>query len=463
MIFLEKFFSVKEKGSDIKTEILAGITTYLTMAYIIILQPLILSGKMFGMETGMNFGGIMFATCVASAFATFIMGIYANYPVALAPGMGENLFFVLAVMPVVAKSGIENVWQTSLGIVFISGVLFLLLTVLKMRKVIVDAISPSMKSAIAVGIGLFIAFIGLKNAQIIVGDRGTFVSLTKSLYSFNVLLFITGLIVTSVLHTRKVKGSILIGILFSAFLCIAAGISGKYFDIKILKEVTRHFDFNFGNVFFKMPDNPFGVSFKLDVFSALNISFIHIIIILLFMDVFDTLGTFIGVAGQLDEIKDNKIPRIEKAMLADSVGTVAGALLGTSTVTSFIESSAGIEQGGRTGLTAVVAGVLLLLSLIFYPFVKFISGFPAITAPALVIVGSMMIKNVRKIDWDDYSEAIPSFLVILGIPLSFSISDGLSMGIIIYPIIKFLAGKSKDIGMIHWALSLIFVLRYILI
>ncbi len=462
MNFLESYFKLNKNSTSIKTEIIAGLTTFLTMSYIILLQPLILSGKIFGKPTGMDFGGVMFATCLSAGITTIIMGLYANYPVALAPGMGENFFFAVTVIPFVISQGIEKSWQTALGIVFISGILFFIITLLNLREKVVDAISSDMKNAIAVGIGIFIAFIGLHNAGIIVGNPGTLVSLNHNFNSPEIYIFFAGLIITAGLHSRKIKGAIILGIVFSALLCFLGGIAGRIYNLPFLQSLAEKIKFDGHFSLLNFPKNAFSTVFKLDIMSALKPSFLHLILVLLFMDIFDTLGTFIGVAEQMNVVKDNKIPRIKKAMFTDAFGTVFGSLLGTSTVTSYIESSAGIEEGGKTGLTAVIVGLLFIVSLFFYPIVNFLSSFPIITSPALVIVGSMMIGNVSKINWKDYSESIPAFMVIIGIPLSFSISDGLALGLIIYPFIKYLAGKRSELNLFHWGLSLVFIARYVL-
>ncbi|MBN1521963.1 MAG: NCS2 family permease [Candidatus Aureabacteria bacterium] len=462
MDFLEKRFHLSKNNTTVRTEIVAGITTFLTMAYIIILQPLVLTGRLNLMETGMDFGAVAFATCVSAALATLIMGLHANYPIAQAPGMGENFFFVLTVIPAVAAAGVKDPWKVSLGIVFVSGILFLLITLFNLREVVINAISPSMKNAIAVGIGLFIAFIGLQNARIVVDSPGTLLSLTKDFASPEILVFLFGLIVTSVLHVRRVKGSILIGILSSTALCLVAGGLSRIVPVGYLKLFADKVTVPEGFFFLSLPPNPAQTFLKMDVLGALRLSFVPLIIVFLFMDVFDTIGTFIGVAEHMGVVKDNKIPRIKKALLSDAVGTAVGAVFGTSTVTSYIESSTGVEQGGRTGLTAVTVSALFVLALFFEPVIKIIAQFPPITAPALVIVGAMMIKNVSKVDWHDYTEAIPSFLILLAIPLTYSISDGLAFGLVLYPVIKLFSGKGREINWVSYLLAVLFVARYLM-
>lgn len=446
---LERLFKLTENKTSIRTEILAGITTFMTLAYIIFVQPAVLSGKMGG-NPGMDFGAVMAATCLAGALATLIMGLYANYPIAQAPGMGENFFFVFTVIPaaalVISSNGLQNTtpWQIALGVVFIAGVLFLILSLLKVREAIINSISPSLKNGIAVGIGLFIAFIGLKNAGIVVANPGTLVSLTGNIASNNILVFGVGFIVMAVLHSRKVRGFILWGLFTGLLLSLA------------LKKVVY-------TGVFSTPPSMAPTFLKMDIVHALALQLWPLIIVFLFMDVFDTLGTIIGVSEQAGFIKDNKLPRAGKALLSDAVGTVAGAAMGTSTVTSYIESATGVEHGGRTGLTSVATAACFLLALFFKPLVSMVAEFPPITAPALVLVGTMMFKNVVKINWKDYTESIPAFLIIGGIPLTFSIADGLAFGMICYPIIKLLTGRGREASALSYIIGLIFLLRYLFI
>ena len=458
---LAKFFGFREQGTTLKIEIGAGITTFMTLAYIIFVQPQVLSGKMFGFDTGMDFGALMVATCLAGALATLIMGLYANYPIAQAPGMGENFFFVFTVIPaaaaLISAEGWQNTspWQVALGVVFVSGVLFLILSLLKARLAIIDAISPSLKNAIAVGIGLFIAFIGLQNAGIIVTaasivktpqgpilSPGTLVKLTSTLITKDILIFGVGLLVIAVLRARRFRGAFLGGIFAGLILSLLLG--------KV----------QFTGIF--SPPPPISPTFlKMDIAHALSLSLWPLIIVFLFMDMFDTVGTLIGVSEQAGFIKNNKLPRAQKALVSDAVGTVAGAMMGTSTVTSFIESAAGVAHGGRTGFTSVVTAICFLLALFFSPLVKMVAGHPVITAPALVIVGAMMIQNVIKINWKDYTECIPAFLVIIGIPLSYSIADGIAWGFISYPLIKLFSGRYREVSWLVYLVGALFILRYI--
>jgi adenine/guanine/hypoxanthine permease len=441
---IEKFFKIRESGSSIKTELLGGLTTFLTMAYIIFVNAGILSTDFAGNPTGLSFEAAMLATCLAAAVATILMGLIANYPIAQAPGMGENFFFVTVVMALSA-AGVQDSWRVALGIVFISGVIFLILSLFRFRKLFIDAVSPSMKNGIAVGIGLFIAFIGLKNAGVIqIGDG--VIHMNHVIFDRenpDVLIFFIGLFIMAALSARKIRGSILIGIIASTIVAIIWG--------------KAHLK---GEMFRLPNDHAF---FALDIKAAFSLKWIGFIVVFLFMDLFDTVGTLIGVGEQAGFIKDNKLPRANQALISDAAGTVVGALSGTSTVTSFIESAVGVEYGARTGLANMATGILFLLALFLTPIASMIGSYPPITAPALVIVGSMMISNVRKIDWNDYSESIPAFLAIIGIPLSFSIADGLALAFISYPIVKLMSGKGKKVSWIIYVLAVLLILRYLYI
>ncbi|MDP3981856.1 MAG: NCS2 family permease, partial [Chlamydiota bacterium] len=441
--WLEKQFHLSDNKTNIKTEIVAGLTTFLTMAYIIFIQPTVLATDFIGKPTGIDFGSVILATCLASALTTIFMGLYANYPIALAPGMGENFFFVSVIMSLTAF-GKENAWQIALGIVFISGIIFLILSILPFRETLINAISPSLKNAIATGIGLFIAFIGLRNGGLIIGKAGTLVGLNNNFLCPEVAVFFFGLITTSVLYILRVKGPIILGIVAGYLMAIALG--------------KAHLSAIFG-----FPTIETYTLFKMDIRGALNLVCLPYIIVFVFMDVFDTTGTLIGVSEQAGFIKDNTLPRANKALVVDSAGTILGACLGTSTITSYIESATGVAQGGRTGLTSIVTGLLFILALCCGPLISSIGQYTPITAPALVIVGILMIQNVKKIDWHDYSEAIPSFMIMIGIPFSYSIADGLSLGFICYPIIKLLSGKGKQIHPFMYVLALILIGYFICI
>lgn len=447
------------------------------MAYIIVVQPMVLSGRMFGFDTGMDFGAVMAATCISAALATAIMGIYARYPIAQAPGMGENFFFVFSVLPAAAAAGLSNSWQVGLGVVFLSGMLFLVISLLGFRKIIINAVSPSMKNAMAVGIGIFIAFIGLQNAGIIVSaatiastpdgpviSGGTLVKLNPSLISADLIVFAAGLLITTTLYARKIRGSIILGIagatLLTVILKLIADLGSEWaflVNSRLIKEFT------FSSNIFSLPPSIGPTLFKMDIAGALSLSMIPFIIIFLFMDTFDTIGTLIGVSEQAGFIKDNKLPRANKAFMSDAIGTVAGACAGTTTVTSFIESAAGVEQGGRTGLTSITVSVFFLLALFLSPLVTMIGSYTTITAPALIVVGSMMIRNVLKIEWNDFSESIPCFLIISGIPLTYSIADGLTMGFVSYPFIKLLSGKGKDVNWFMYILAILLILYFVFV
>ena len=448
---LERFFRLSENQTSVRTELLAGVTTFLTMAYIIFVQPAVLSGAMFGKPTGMDFGAVTTATCLSAALATAIMAFYARYPIAQAPGMGENFFFVFSAIPAAAAAGFANAWEVALGAVFISGVLFLILSLVGLRELIFNAVSPSLKNGIAAGIGLFIAFIGLQNAGLILKDPGTAVKMNAHFASPDLMVFFAGLLLTAVLHARRVRGSILWGIVGATALAV------------VFKLVWPQMQLQFAKGIIASPPSLAPTFLQMDLAHALSPKMLPFIFVFLFMLVFDAIGTLIGVCEQAGFIKDNKLPRAKQAMLSDAVGTVAGAALGTSTVTSFIESAAGVEQGGRTGLTGLVVAGLFLLALFFSPVIAMVGSYPPITAPALVIVGAMMIQNVTKIDWKDYSESIPAFLTLIGIPLSYSIADGLALGFISYPIIKLFSGKGRGVGWLTYVLALILIAYFVLI
>jgi AGZA family xanthine/uracil permease-like MFS transporter len=458
MSFIDKTFRLAEHGTNVRTELLAGLTTFLTMAYIIFLQPAILSGSLYGTNTGMDFGALMTGTCLSAVIATVIMALYARYPIALAPGMGENFFFIFSAVPAAAAAGFgAGSWQVALGTVFISGILFMLISAVGIREALINAVSPSMKNGIAAGIGLFIAFIGLQNARIIIPNPGTAVKLNPDFLSPDVIIFMVGLIVTAALHARRVKGSILWGILTTCALAllmknllphlpeIIARSEPVSKSLLMTHFVTTH-------KIFAAPPSVAPIFLKMDLAGACSAAMIPFIIIFLFMAVFDTMGTLIGVAEQAGFMKNNQLPRANRALMADAIGTATGACFGNSTVTCYIESAAGVEQGGRTGLTGIVVALLFLGALFFSPVVKMVGSYAPITAPALVIVGFMMIQNIRKIDWADYSEAIPSFITAIGIPLAYSIADGLAIGFITYPFIKLISGKRAEL---KWPMVLI--------
>lgn len=464
----DRFFRLRENGTSVRTELTAGLVTFLTMAYIIFVQPAVLSGKMFNMDTGMDFGALTAATCYSAAIGTLIMGLWARYPVALAPGMGENFFFVFTAIPVAAAAGYAVPWQAALGAVFVSGLLFVAVSLVGARKLLMDLISPSMKHGIAVGIGFFIAFIGFQNAGLILKDPGTAVKLNPRFDSPDLIVFFVGLFVMAGLYARKVRGAILIGLAVATALAVGLKLWLPFApawiaDAKVVKDSILAQRFQIATSVVSAPPSVLPTLFKMDIAAAFSLPMLPIVIIFLYMAVFDTIGTLIGVGQQAGLLRDNQLPRVERAFLADSVGTVAGAAMGTSTVTAFIESAAGVEHGGRTGLTAVATAALFLVAPCFAPLVVMVGGYPPITAPALVLVGAMMMGSVTRIDWDDPTEALPAFLTVLGIPLCYSIADGLTLGFISYPIIKLLSGRGREVGVLMYGLAAVLVCYFLFV
>lgn len=428
-------FDLAGQGTTVRTEVLAGTTTFLTMSYILFVQPAVLSTDFAGQPTGLDAGAVLLATAVASAFATALMGLLARYPIALAPGMGENFFFVTTVMALGA-AGVADAWRAALAIVFLSGVAFVILSVFRVREAIIDGISPSMCAGISAGIGLFMTFIGLKNAGILTGSPGTLVALNTHAEPVALAVFCAGLAVAAGLQARGRHGAILAGILVAAAVALALGAT-SFTGVVGLPHIETH------------------AIGRLDFAGALSWTALPFLVVFLFMDLFDTVGTLVGVTGQAGwKQAGEKLPRASQALLADALGTVAGAALGTSTVTSYIESATGIQAGGRTGLTALVVAALFLLSLLFSPLIAMIAGYAPITAPALVIVGALMMRNAARIEWDDVTEALPSFLVMAGIPLTFSIADGLAFGFIAWPVLKLLSGRGREV---RWPMAVVTV------
>jgi AGZA family xanthine/uracil permease-like MFS transporter len=465
---LDRLFKLSGNGTNVRTEVLAGLTTFLTMAYIVFVQPAVLSGKMFGIDTGMDFGAVTTATCLSAALATAVMAIYARYPIAQAPGMGENFFFVFSAIPAATAAGFANGWQVALGVVFVSGVLFLILSLVGLRELIFNSVSPSMKNGIAAGIGLFIAFIGLQQSGIIIKDPGSAVKLNAHLASADSIVFFIGLMTTAVLHVRRVRGSILWGILVATVLTCLFKIALPQMPsaISAAPEVTESMlmkRFELAKALLAPPPSLAPTFLKMDVVHALTAKMLPFIFVFLFMLTFDAIGTLIGVCEQAGFMRDNKLPRAKQAMVSDAIGSVAGATLGTSTVTSFIESAAGVEAGGRTGLTGLVVAALFLFALFFSPLIAMIGSYPPITAPALAIVGAMMMQNVTKIHWKDYTESIPAFLIIIGIPFSYSIADGLALGFISYPVIKGFSGRGREISWLTYLLAIVLVLYFVFV
>jgi AGZA family xanthine/uracil permease-like MFS transporter len=426
---LERLFKLSEHKTTIRTEIAAGMTTFLTMAYIIFVNPTILS------EAGVPFSGALFATCLSAAVGSLIMGLIANYPFALAPGMGLNAYFTYTVV-----KGMGYDWRLALGAVFISGIVFLILTLARIRAVIVDAIPMTMKTAVAAGIGLFIAFIGLKNAGVIISSPATFVTLGH-IISTPVLLSLGGLLITGVLMSRGYRSAIIVGI----FAVTAAAIL-----FKLSKLPTSVIE---------MPDWR-STFLQLDVVCAVKIGLFDVIFVFLFVDLFDTIGSLMGLGRQAGYLTpDGRMPRVNRALFADAIATIVGSIFGTSTVVTYIESSTGVSEGGRTGLTAVVVAALFFLAAFFSPIA---GAIPAIaTAPALIIVGALMISAVTEIKWGDMTESIPAFLTMLAMPLTFSIANGLAFGFIFYPLLKVLTGRWREASPLVYLLAVLFILRYV--
>lgn len=430
---MEKYFKLKENKTDVRTEILAGITTFMTMVYILAVNPGMLS------ETGMDFGGVFTATALSAGVATLIMALYAKYPFALAPGMGLNAFFTYSVC-----IGMKQSWQFALTAVLVEGIIFILLSLLKVREAIFDLIPLSLKKAVSAGIGLFIALVGLKNAGIIVANEGTTIGLGDLTANASIVALL-GLIVIAILYARNVKGALLIGIIIATIIGIPLGVTTLPEGFKI----------------FSLPPSLKDVAFKFVPFSEIMTKDFWIIVVtFLFVDIFDTVGTLAGVAsksGMLD--KEGKLPRVSRALTADAVGTIFGACMGTSTVTTFVESSAGVAAGGRTGLTSVTTGLLFILALFIAPLFAIIPA--AATAPVLVVVGVFMMSAVMEINWHDLTEAVPAFLTIAMMPFAYSIAEGIVFGIVSYTLIKTFTGKAKDVSALMWVLSVLFVLREI--
>ena len=445
---MEKFFQIKQRGSSIFRECIAGMVTFATMSYIMMVQPSIMTGQAVGMNTGMDATALITTTCLVSAFGCILMGILSNYPIGLAPGMGLNFFLVLSIIPVCATTlnqpiGSTAVWRLALGVVFCSGLLFFLLSFGNLRKALLNSVSPGVKNSIAVGIGIFIALLGLKNAGIVIPmPNGLGLG---DLTSNESMVFCTGLILMTVLSFRRVPGSVLIGICGTACLATALGM------IKI-------------SAFFGLPASPMSVMFKMDITGVCDhlYTLIPFVLMLTFMDIFDTLGTTIGVGTQAGFIQNGEFPKVERVFIADATATLVGGAMGHSNVTSFVESIAGVEAGGRTGLTAITTGVLFLLAIFCTPFIFAVSGCLPITSSALFFVGLMMMRNVTEIAWDDLCEAVPAFAIIVSIPFFSNIADGMMVGFILYPVISLLCGRWR-IGWTPYLLAAILTLYIVFI
>lgn len=456
--FLDRTFHLRENHTDVKTEIIAGITTFMTMAYILAVNPSILSAA------GMDSGAVFTATALAALVATLLMALLSNYPFVLAPGMGLNAYFAYTV---VIQMGYT--WQVALAAVFLEGIVFIVLSLTNVREAIFNAIPMNLKHAVSVGIGLFIAFIGLQNAKIVV-DSSTLVSL----YSFKasidsgtffnegitVVLALVGILITGILVVKNVKGNILWGIIITWILGMLCQVAGLYRPDAAAGFYSMFPDFSGG---FGIPDMS-STFLKVDFSGVFSLEFLVVLFAFLFVDMFDTLGTLIGVASKADMLdKNGKLPRIRGALLSDAIGTSVGALFGTSTTTTFVESASGVAEGGRTGLTAVVSAILFGLSLFLSPIFLAIPSFA--TAPALVVVGFLMMTSVTKLNFSDYTEAIPCYICMIAMPFMYSISEGISMGVISYVVINLVTGKAKTkkISVLMYVLAVLFTLKYIFI
>ena len=424
---IDRYFKLTENHTSVRQEMLGGLTTFMTMAYIIVVNPQILA------HAGMPADGVVFATCVSAAAATLVMGLYANYPIALAPGMSLNAYFTYSVC-----IAMHVPWQTALAVVFFSGTLFLVLTLTRVREQIVNGIPDCLKHSTAAGIGMFIAFVGMRNAKLVVANSATFVGL-GSFSDKAVQTACFGLVLMLVLMSRRLPGAILIGILGTALLGILRGLT------------------KWPAAIFAMP-HPSSTLFRLDFRGASHLGLLEILFAFLFVDLFDNVGTLVGVCEQAGFIKNGKIPRVGRVLLADAVGTIVGSLTGTSTVTSYIESSAGVAAGARTGLSNLTVAGFFLLAMFCSPLATAIPDYA--TAPALVLVGVLMTQSIAQVQWRDFSEAVPAFATMLVTPLAFSIATGLSLGVISYTVVKVGAGKFREVNGLIWILTVLFILRY---
>lgn len=446
----EQYFEFRERNTGWNFELIGGVTTFLTMSYIIFLQPVMLSGALFEQPTGMDQMALFTSVCLASALGSFFMGLIAKYPVALAPGMGANVLFVLTLLPICAKQlklplNDPQVWRLGLAVIFCSGLIFFVISFMNIRNMMAKAISMNLKYAIAGGIGLFIALIGLEKGGIIVIRDSSHLGLSQNLCSVDSLVFFVGLLAITVYHILRMKGAILLGICTSLLVALVFG------------------KLQFTGVC-SLPPSPAPVFMQFDLaalwkhFSAL----LPLIIIFTMIDIFDTLGTLIGTAAQGGFLtKEGELPDANKAFGADAAATLTGALLGQSTVTSYIESAGGIEAGAKTGVSAITAGFCFIIAMFFGPLISAISGYPQVLAPALVIVGLMMMRSIKLIDWEDYSEAVPSFIIFTGIAFCYSIADGMAMGLIAYPLIKLFTGRWREASMFSYFMAVL-LLGYLL-
>jgi adenine/guanine/hypoxanthine permease len=438
---LDRFFKLSERGTTLGTEAIAGTTTFLTMAYIIFVQPAVLS------IAGMDFGAVMTATCLSAALASLLMGLIANYPIALASAMGENFFFVFTIV-----LAMQFTWQTALAVVFIEGIIFLLMTLIGIREAIIDAIPHSLKTGMAIGIGLFIAFIGFKWSGIVVNNPSTGIAL-GNVRSAPVLTAIVGVFITVAFISKNIKGAVMWGIFSTA---VIGWISG----VVTFQSIAS------------LPPSIEPVFAKFDFSQVLNVNFITAVIILLYMDIFDTIGTIIGVGETGGFLKNDKLPGASKVLFVDALATSIGAVCGTSTVSAYIESNTGVQAGGRTGFTSIVTAGFFLIAMFFSPLVQMIGGgykiaegvylYP-IAAPALITVGFFMLKSIQKLDFSDFSETLSAYLMMICIPLTYSIADGVAIGMVSYPIVKLFSGKIKDVPLLMHILAVLFILKYALL
>lgn len=446
--FLERQFKLKENKTDVKTEVFAGITTFMTMGYILAVNPSILA------EAGMDWGGVFTASALSAVIATLVMALYANYPFALGPGMGLNAYFTYGVVLGMSKS-----WQFALTAVFLEGIIFVILSFFNVREAIFASIPNNLKKAVSVGIGLFIALIGLINAGIIVSGKEMVVDGAKvlnegglimqlgNIKSPGALLSIIGIIFTGFLLAKNVKGALFFGILGTTIIGIPMGVT----QLPAVGELLP-----------SLPPSLKPVMFQLEWNNIFTFDMLIVVFAFLFVDVFDTIGTLVGVASKSDMLdEDGNLPRVKEALMADAVGTISGALLGTSTVTTFVESSAGAAEGGRTGLTSFTVAVMFFISLFFAPIFRIVPG--EATAPALILVGLFMMSSVREIEFDDYTEGIPAFLTIIMMPFAYSISEGIVFGMVSYVALKFISGRRKEISPIMYVLAFLFILKIIFI
>ncbi len=425
---IDRYFKLTDNHTSVRQEMLGGLTTFVTMAYIIVVNPQILA------QAGMPPEGVVFATCASAAVATLVMGLYANYPIALAPGMSLNAYFTYSVC-----LAMHVPWRTALAVVFMSGTLFLVLTVTRVREQIVNGMPDCLKHSTAAGIGMFIAFVGLRNAKIVVANPATYVGL-GSFADKEVQTACFGLALTLIFMARKFHGAILIGIFGTALL-------------GILRGITR-----WPAAIFSMP-HPSSTFLQLDFRGAVHLGFLEILFAFLFVDLFDNVGTLVGVCEQGGFVKDGKIPRVGRVLVADAVGTVFGSLTGTSTVTSYIESAAGVAAGARTGLSNVAVAALFMMAAFCSPLATAIPAYA--TAPALILVGVLMTQSIAQIAWQEFSEAVPAFITMLATPLTFSIATGLSLGLISFTVVKIASGKLREVNALVWILTVLFVLRYV--